>query len=139
MSYTTCTEDIKLIERTVSSLANTERSIAQGSDEHLDMILNIQRGFSNVVQFISTLVNAVEKNFNLYTIEQAKEMLAKIHEIFHAAESLKDSIAKTSLQGQINSQLEVFCNELNDLREIANDLSRYRVNMDQDYNSLFND
>lgn len=31
MSYATCAEDIKMIERTVSLLENTEQSIAYGS------------------------------------------------------------------------------------------------------------
>lgn len=76
------------------------------------MILDIQRGLSNIAQFIGTLVDAVEKNFNLYTIEQAKDMLVRIFPMFRAAESFNNAIVKAGLQDNINTQLEIFNNEI---------------------------
>lgn len=144
MSYAICVDDLKTIERILSLLEDTDLlgdtggAVVHGSDEHLDIILDMQRRLLNAAQFIGTLVDAVGKKFNLYTTEQAKEMLVKIFPIFRAAENFSNSIIKAGLHGHVNTQLEIFNNEINDLFEITNDLSRYRVNVRENYNALFN-
>lgn len=134
-----CADDIKIIERTVSSMEDTEQSILQGSDEHLDMILDVQKGLSDIAALARELVDDIERNFNSYTTEKAKDMLIRIFPIFRRAENINTSIINVGLLNEVKAQLEMFNNEINDLREITNDISRYKVSANDDYNSLFND
>jgi len=136
MSY--CTE-IKMIEQTVSSIEDTEQFILHGSDEHLDLILDVQKGLSNIAELTRGIVNDVEKNFNGYTSEKAKDIVDKAFLIFSGSGKINTLIINAGLQNEVRTQLEMFNNEVNDLREITNDLSRYKVNRNEDYNSLFND
>jgi hypothetical protein len=139
MSYPACEEDIKMIEVAVSSIEHTEQSIIKGSDEHLDLILEIQKGLYTNTELIRKVVDDIEKNFNSYSSEKAKDLLAKIFPVFKLAESINSSINSEGIEKELKAHLADFNDEVKELFEMANDLSRYKVNISTDYNSLFND
>ncbi|WPQ63053.1 hypothetical protein SIO70_32315 [Chitinophaga sancti] len=139
MSYPTCEDDIKMIEITVSSIENTERSITKGSDEHLDLILDTREGLSKGTMLIRNVVDDIERNFNNYTPEKAKNLLAKIFPVFGLAKSINSLIENLGLSHELTTQLISFNDEVRELLEMANDLSRYKANISTDYNSLFHD
>jgi len=137
MSY--FTDEIKMIEQTVSSIEDTEQFILRGSDEHLDLILEVRKELSNIAELTRGIVEDIERNFNNYTSEKARDIEDKVPSIFRGAEKINTLTINVGLQNEVSTQLEMFNNEINDLREIANDLSRYKVSRNEDYNSLFND
>lgn len=139
MSYSACEDDIKMIEMTVSTIEKTERSIAKGSDEHLDLILDIREGLSESTLLISKVIDDIEKNFNSYTTEQAQNLLTKIFPVFDLTKSINSLIERLELSKDLKTHLAAFNDEVRELSEIANDLSRYKVNTSTDYNSLFHD
>ncbi|WP_440134431.1 hypothetical protein [Chitinophaga sancti] len=97
MSYPACEDDIKMIEITVSSIENTERSITKGSDEHLDLILDIRDGLSENTFLIRKVVDDIEQHFNSYTVEKAQNLLAKIFPVFNLTKSINALIEKLGL------------------------------------------
>ena len=137
MSY--FTDEIKMIEQTVSSIEDTEQFILRGSDEHLDLILEVRKELSNIAELTRGIVEDIERNFNNYTSEKARDIVDKVPSIFRGAEKINTLTINVGLQNEVSTQLEMFNNEINDLREITNDLSRYKVSRNEDYNSLFND
>ncbi|SFW46421.1 hypothetical protein [Chitinophaga sancti] len=128
MSYPACEDDIKMIEITVSSIENTERSITKGSDEHLDLILDIRNGLSENTFLIRKVVDDIEQHFNSYTVEKAQNLLAKIFPVFNLTKSINALIEKLELSNDLSTHLAAFNDEVRELSEIANDLSRYKVN-----------
>lgn len=91
-------DDLKIIERTVASMEDTEQSILQGLDEHLDIILDVQKGLSNIAALTSELADDIERNSNSYTTEKAKDMLIRIFPIFRGAENINTSIINVGLR-----------------------------------------
>ncbi|PSL33438.1 hypothetical protein [Chitinophaga ginsengisoli] len=108
-------------------------------NEHLVIILNVRKGLSNIAELIRGIIDDIEKNFNSYTSEMAKDIVTGIFPIFKGAEKSTTLIIDADLKNEASTQLEMFNNEINDLREITNDLSRYKVGSVEDYNTLFND
>lgn len=138
MSHTTCEEDIKMIEVAVLSIEHTKKSVVQGSDAHLDLILEIQKGLSESAELIKKAVEDIEKNFNSYTADNAKKILAKISPIFGLAKNI-NAVFASGIHNELIAHLTNFNNEVRELAEMTNDLSRYKIEGSSDYNSLFND
>ncbi len=122
-----CSDEIKLIEQTVSSIKDIEQFILRDSDEHLDLKLDVQKRLFNIAALTRELVDDIEKNFNDYESEKAKDIVARVIMIFSRAEKINTLILNVGLQNEVSTQLEMFNNEVRDLHEITNDLSRYKV------------
>lgn len=137
--FTPCIIDNEKIDLAVSSLQDTEKTIIQGSDEHLDAILLLQASIAKSTESTRILVDSIESNFNKYTAQSAQSLVAKIFPIFALAKHVKEVIKEMNFSSAVKSQMEAYDLELNELFEITNDLSRYKGNVTTDYNALFND
>ncbi len=130
------TLDIEKIKSTLSSLEDTEKIIA-GSDEHLDLILDIQKSLSENSKLTASLVDTVEANFRNYTPTKAQEFIARVFPLFDMAKNIKRAIQEEGIFNEVRSHWEEFAEEVDDLFEIVNDLSRYKSSADDDSEMFF--
>lgn len=126
------------IQETVSCIEHTEKSVIQGSDEHANRVIDVAEQFTITIEMLKGLVERIESAFNSYSKEQAGHMVTQIFPIFRLSTSLKELVRKEGLIEDLSSLVEDFDAEVAELLELANDLSRYKVNVTNDFDALFN-
>lgn len=127
------------VNTVISSLQHTERTITEGSDEHLDLILDVKRDLSNMTEATRNLVAEIESNFNSFNEETAKDAVVKLFPCFRMSYQLISLIKRTILYNSVRSDISLFKRELDELKEFASDLSRYKVQKNEELIALFND
>ncbi len=127
------------INTVISSLQHTERTIAEGSDEHLDLILDVKRDVIAMTEATKKLVAEIEQNFNSFSEETAKDAVVKLFPCFRMAYQLISLIKRTILYNSVKSDISLFNIELDELKEFVSDLSRYKVQKNEELRALFND
>ena len=85
------------------------------------------------------LTDDIEENFNLFTEEQAREVISNIFPIFPVADKLLTTIAKTGLDADLPQLLADFRAEFSELREMVHDLSRFKANDTSEWDEIFKD
>ncbi len=131
--------DIEKIDYTLTSFQVTDDVVTMGSDEHLDLILDVQNGLEKTAQQTRSLVEYIESDFNNFTDDSAKLLISKIFPCFGLMRRLEKSIRETGILNEVSTQLEELTIEVNELYEITNDLSRFRANPTDDINSFVNE
>lgn len=132
----TATLDIEKIDSTLSSFEDTEKTIIEGSDAHLDIILEIQKGLTENTELTRSLVDYIEANFNCFSETSAQMLVAKIFPCFDLTKKIREAIESVNLINEVRGHLSNFEAEVDELFEITTDLSRYKVNGTDEFNSL---
>lgn len=131
--------DNKRIENVISSYDHTEKTLIGGSDEHLDLILEITTDLSKITSVTDELINDIEKNFNSFTSETAKDAIVKIFPIFRLAHQLNNSLKRKGLTNGLETPIADFNAVVNELKEFVSDLERYKIQNTDDLKALFNE
>jgi hypothetical protein len=131
--------DINKINTVISSYQHTEKTIIEGSDEHLDLILDVQNDLIKMTEVTQDLVGDIERDFNLFNEETAKNAVIKIFPCFRMADHIIDRLKGFFIYPSIIAQVNNFEAEVNELKEFVSDLSRYKVQQNDDLIALFND
>ncbi len=125
------------IETAFSSIPETERTIRAGSDEHLDLIVDIQKDIENITRNTEELNSEIEEKFNYITAEQASRYVNKISEGLIVCKKLIALIkANKYIYIGVKTHLHQLILELNDLSEFINDLKNYKINNNKELNTL---
>lgn len=127
------------IQETVSSIEHTEKSVSNCSDEHANRLIDIASQFSATIAMLRQLVESLESSFNSYNAEQASNIVAQVFPIFRLSDSLKEILKKEGVSESLSSLVDEFDIEVSELLEMTNDLSRYKANVRNDFDALFND
>ncbi len=127
------------IDSVITSYESVERSIVEGSDEHLDLILDVQGKLSNVTNSTIRLVNVIERDFNTIDRERAKEIIVKLLPCFRIAYQIIGNIKRHFIYNSVKNYVTEFEREVNELKEFISDLSRYKVQENSSLIAMFND
>ena len=129
----------KTIRTVISSYQHAEKMLVEGSDEHLDLILEIKNDLQKMTVLTRALVHEIELNFNAISKEAAKEAVVKIFPCFGIAEQIVGHLKRAGLYSSLLSTIHAFDTELNELKEFVSDLSRYKVQDNDELIALFNE
>ncbi|MBV8252772.1 MAG: hypothetical protein JO154_09215 [Chitinophaga sp.] len=122
------------INSTLSSIENTEKLVL-GSDEHLDLILEIKDSLQEMSGHVVFILEDIESQFASITKEEAEHIIAKLFPLFGLAKKLVTVIMSAVVYESVKASLDQFVIDVEDLYEILNDLSRYKVRKDSDFSS----
>ena len=86
---------------------------------------------------VDDLTDDIEAHFNVFTQEQAREVISNIFPIFPVADKLLGTIAKTGLDADVPQLLADFKTEFRELREMLHDLSRFKANDTSEWDETF--
>lgn len=115
-----------------------ELFIQKGTDDHLDAILEFQDILQTCIQRTIAITDSIESKFNLFTREKAQEIISLAFPVFQAADRVFNTLEKTGLAEDVASYIADFKLELKELREILNDLSRFKAGDTGKWNDLLN-
>jgi hypothetical protein len=127
------------ISSTITTLETGQEEIVRGSDAHLDAILRIKDILITSTELMVAITDGVEENFNNFSKEQAQEMISSLFPLLASAEKMISSIDKSGLANDVASLLQEFKDEIRELKEITNDLSRFRANDTAEWDDFFKD
>lgn len=120
--------DQKKIDSLVSCYQDTEKLIV-GSDEHLDIILSIQKSITQLTKLTQAVNNEIEEGFNSLPEEQAKEIVIKLTYGIRMAKQLIVSLRNTHpliYEGIKSSYKELYI-ETKQLDEFIQDIIKYKL------------
>jgi hypothetical protein len=127
MSSTTLVES--KLDNLVSSYQDTEKILIEGSDEHLDLILNIQRSLKRMTTITLEVNNFLEAKFNSFTNEEAKICVVKLTGAINTSRQLMAFIRRSpSIFLGVSSCLKDLSIEIKDMNEFIQDLIKYKLN-----------
>lgn len=134
------TIDDNKVQDVISSYQHTEQTIIEGSDEHLDLILDLRGDLVEITRLTKKLVDEIETNFNEFNEDSAKDAVVKVFPIFRKAFQISESIKRKSLlKDALKDPLADFNREVDELKEFVSDLSRYKVQKNDELIKLFNE
>lgn len=133
--------DESKIDSLVSSYEKTEKLIFAGSDEHLDIILDIQSAIKELTDLSIEVSNDLEKSFNDLTQDQAKNIVLKLSFGLRNARLLIANLKKFHplIFNGIKTCLKDLVLETNQIDEFVHDLMKYKINQPEEIKSLLND
>lgn len=139
MAHITTMDYHEKINSAIITLESGQEEIVRGSDQHLDAIIKLSEILKVVGDAFKVLTDDIEENFNLFTEEQAREVISNIFPIFPVADKLLTTIAKTGLDADLPQLLADFRAEFSELREMVHDLSRFKANDTSEWDEIFKD
>ncbi|GEP92704.1 hypothetical protein SAMN05660909_03125 [Chitinophaga terrae (ex Kim and Jung 2007)] len=129
-------EIVQEIDSTLSSIEHTEKLVI-GSDEHLDIILEIRQSFIEMSSNLVSLTDHIESMFAVINMEAAEKLIAKAFPVFSIANKLvKATLDIPEIYKYVREPLQQFEQEVDGLFEIIGDLARYKVRNSDDYSSF---
>ncbi len=132
--------DERKIDRLVSSYQDAEQLIYEGSDQHLDMILNLQDKLKKLIKLNVEVNEELEKSFNSFDGEQAKKIVIKLTFGLRIAKQLITALRSlpSSISEGIKSLRKELHLETKQLDEFVQDLIKYKINNPQELKDLLN-
>lgn len=127
------------IDKVISSYQSSEKAIIEGSDEHLDIICNVKEALLSMTASTKILVDAIEASFNSFHEDDAKDALVRIFPLFRLAHQMIRHVRKSFVHKDVKKHLDNFVIEVNDLKELVSDLSRYKLQKNEELIALFNE
>lgn len=129
--------DDNQLSKVIYSYNETERVIIEGSDEHLDLILDIKGDLTRLTSLTEELVNQIEKDFNAFTIETAKDAVVKLFPIFRIAYHIVQRLRHNNLTNGLETTIADFIGVVDELKEFVSDLERYKIQSTDELTELF--
>lgn len=132
--------DERKIDNLVSSYRDTEQLIYEGSDEHLDIILELQNSIYKLIKLSGEVNEELEKSFNTLSEEQAKIVVIKLSSGLRSAKqviTLLRNIHPSISDGIKSCRKELYL-ETKQIDEFVQDLIKYKINNPQDLKDLLN-
>jgi len=135
------TIDESKIDDLVSTYGDTEAQLmAVGSDEHLDMLIDIQRNVQKLTALTIAVNDEIESHFNLIDEANARNLVIKLTAGLRLARQvitiLSNSPAFIS-EGLSSCKKDLYL-ETKQLDEFVSDLIRFKINSPGPLNDLLN-
>jgi hypothetical protein len=127
------------VNKVISSYQHTEQTIREGSDAHLDLILDIKSDLLKMIEATKSVVTEIEEKFNGFTEDTAKDAVLKLLPCFRIAYQLIALLKRSMLYKSVKKEIGLFNLELNELKEFVSDLQRYKIEKNEELTALFND
>ena len=133
LSYLTIMDTITLNETKIDSLVSSYKEaekIIIGSDEHLDIILHLQKTLDEIIKLSIDVNNGLDDVFNNLDKESAKNTVIKLSTGLQLSRHLIVSFKRThpSILEGIKSRIKALHIENKQIDEFIQDIIRYRIN-----------
>jgi uncharacterized protein YpbB len=127
------------IDNLVYSYREAER-IVIGSDEHLDIILDIQSALKKIIQLSIDVNEELENSFNQLELENSKSIVISLNTILYSSKQfialLKD--LHPAIYNGIQSLIYNLQTENEQIDEFIQDIINYRINTPVELIELLN-
>jgi hypothetical protein len=130
----TNTIDHSKVHNAATSFRSFERTLAEGSDEQLDLILDLQSDIVKCINKTVELNSWLEESFNSFNQEEAKKVILEVSDALRTAHQiviLSRKVPRAIADG-LKTKVSEFSLELRDTREFLDDLHRYKLNANPD-------
>lgn len=125
-----------MIDEVITSYQSTEEVIVEGSDEHLDLILNVKNHLDKMTNATILCTDYLEIQFNTISELQAKEILIKLMPCFRMAHQVISIIKKSAVYKGVKTSISNLSREVDELKEIVSDISRYKLSDNTELQNL---
>lgn len=129
--------DERKIDKLVMSYKDAEQIISEGSDQHLDIILRIQKSVKKVIELSIVVNEELESTFNTMNEENAKTTVLKLSLGLRMAKQLITVLRMHPLISEAlkSSRKELYL-ETKQIDEFVQDIIKYKLNDTQDLKDL---
>lgn len=129
--------DERKIDKLVMSYKDAEQIISEGSDQHLDIILRIQKSVKKVIELSIVVNEELESTFNTMNEENAKTTVLKLSLGLRMAKQLITILRMHPLISEAlkSSRKELYL-ETKQIDEFVQDIIKYKLNDTQDLKDL---
>lgn len=126
------------IDELVSTYETTEQLLAEGTDQHLDLILVIQQAIVALTKLTIEVNDGLEAAFNTIDEQEARNAVIKLSVSLRLAKQLISLLKKTSaiIQSGIKNHLKDLIIETKQIDEFVQDLLRYKINKPHELTTL---
>ncbi len=127
------------IDNLIASYQATEQMIQEGSDEHLDLILELQNNIKKLLQVSPDVNDVLESTFNSITESEARNIVIKLTQGLGFARQFEAFLKRLhpSIGTGIESLRKDLYVETKQLHEFVQDLIKYKINQHDDIRELF--
>jgi S-adenosylmethionine synthetase len=130
--------DENKIDSLVSSYHDTEQLVFAGSDEQLDLILNMQNSINKLVKLSRDVSEELETAFNSLSEEQAKNVVIKLSSALSTAKqliTLLKNLPHALLEGTKSCRKDLYL-ETKQIDEFVQDIIKYKINSPKELTDL---
>lgn len=136
-----CYIDEKKIDTLVSSYQDAEQVVSEGSDEHLDIILDLQSALKKLSKLTADVNNDLEEKFNSIDQTSARKIVIKLTILLTAARQLssylKRALSSSTYDGIKTSIQELYV-ETKQTDEFVKDIIKYKIEDTTELKELLN-
>jgi hypothetical protein len=129
------------IDNLLASYQATEQIIHEGSDQHLDIILELQGSIKKLIQLSFDVNEVIESSFNSLTEDEARIIVVKLTQGLGFASQFSNFLRR--LHPTIGIGIESLRRELNletqQMHEFVQDLIKYKINQPDAIRELLTD
>lgn len=122
---------------------DTEESvncIIEGSDKHLDLILSVTKPLDELSKKFEVLNENIYNNIGKYSDEEIKfQIMPKLLDVNKSCLTLLGAVRISMLYRDVRTSVKRFTKSHNFLREMIHDLKHFRINKDNEFDSLLNE
>lgn len=128
------------IDNLVSSYQDTEQFIVEGSDEHLDIILGLQKNIKELIKLTVDVNDELEAKFNILDEDNAKSVVIKLSSGLRSAKQIITILRRLhpSISEGIKSLRKELYVETKQLEEYVEDLIKYKINDPKELKEILN-
>ncbi|WP_321437316.1 hypothetical protein [uncultured Bacteroides sp.] len=109
--------------------ANNKKVVDQSVDKYLDIILDIQKGIREITKSTDELYELIHSCFSSLTTEDYFEIKGIYKTLINNLTLLYTKYRKSDFYSGIKTDLMIFRNSIDDLKEIDNDLETFVVDL----------
>lgn len=129
------------IDNLLASYRAAEQSVQEGSDEHLDLILELQSSIKKLIKVSVDVNEQIESSFNSLTEAESRNIVIKLTQALGYARQFGHFL--NGLHPTLAVGIESLRNELyletKQIHEFVQDLIKYKINQPNELRELLQD
>ncbi len=129
------------IDSLLASYQAAEHIVHEGSDEHLDLILELQDSIKKLLQLSIDVNEVLESSFNALTEEEARDIVIKLTQGLGSARQFANFLRRLhpSIGVGIESLRKELYLETKQIHEFVQDIIKYKINQPDELRELLQD
>jgi hypothetical protein len=110
--------------------------IVSGSDEHLDILLEIKKLIDPLTESWRAFFKSITKDLNDLDEKDLVLAVPKLLDLYASAIKLVATLKRSRIKTDLKITVQDFCSEVDNLHEVIYDIERYRLNDDEQIKNL---
>jgi hypothetical protein len=111
-------------------------AIVKGSDEHLDILLNIKKRLDPLTQKFEALIDDLIPDSNKMTPEELSKTMPVLLDLYSTAIQLVATLKRSKVFNDLKTSIQNYSSQVENLHEFIYDLENFRINGDDDISQL---